>query len=92
MFKIFNLKRILSYRTNDEEYLERVRSLKGCKGIDDSKYDQNKKLLSIQRKMQLLPFEGSTEAGVETDIEPGIPGRVFYQGTYWRAYCDSKTL
>ena len=60
-------------------------NLKPFFSMNEIKDDPNDELASIQ------PFDGSTEARVETDIEPGALGRIYCGGIYWRACCDSKT-
>lgn len=53
------------------------------------KYDIHHNLIAIQ-KIKLSLLEEKIEATAETDIEPNSPGRVFYNGSSWKAIVDGN--
>jgi|GEM_PF-2613594 len=52
------------------------------------KYDRDKNLIAVQ-KVTISLFKQRMEAKAITDINPGQAGKVMYQGSYWKARCDS---
>jgi membrane protein implicated in regulation of membrane protease activity len=44
----------------------------------------------IKRKKYVIP--DTTEAKTISEIMPGKPGKVLYEGCYWQACCDDKKL
>lgn len=53
------------------------------------RYDTHNNLVAIQ-KIKLCLFQEQMEATAETDIEPNISGRVFYNGASWKATVDTN--
>jgi len=53
------------------------------------KYDQNKTLIAIQ-KVKLSLFQQPIRAIAETEILPADFGRVFFQGSSWKAQSESE--
>lgn len=55
------------------------------------KYDRNNNLIAIQ-KIKLSLLEEPMEAVAETDIEANGSGRVFYQGSSWKALSEGEKI
>jgi len=53
------------------------------------KYDHNRQLIAVQ-KIKLLLFQESIEGFAETDIAAGGLGRIFYQGSSWKARSEAE--
>ncbi|MGA9379631.1 MAG: NfeD family protein [Phormidium sp.] len=53
------------------------------------KYDHNHQLVAVQ-KIKLSLFKEAIEGSAETDIPAGSSGRIFYQGSSWKARSDAE--
>jgi hypothetical protein len=53
------------------------------------KYDHNHQLIAVQ-KVKISLFKEYTEGCAETDIDAGGLGRIFYQGSSWRARSEAS--
>ncbi|MFB2938289.1 NfeD family protein [Aerosakkonemataceae cyanobacterium BLCC-F154] len=53
------------------------------------KYDHNHQLIAVQ-KIKLSLFKEPIEGLAETDIPAGGSGRIFYQGTSWKARSEAE--
>jgi hypothetical protein len=53
------------------------------------KYDHNHQLIAVQ-KVKVMLFTEGIEGVAETDIEAGGLGRIFYQGTSWKARSEAE--
>lgn len=53
------------------------------------KYDHNQQLVAVQ-KIKLSLFKEPIEGLAETEIPAGGSGRIFYQGTSWKARSEAE--
>lgn len=89
MFKLFKRSDI-NYEFGNQRFAINLSHLREDERLE-FKYDKNNNLVAVQ-KVKLSLLEEPIEAVAETDIETNGVGRVFYQGTYWKAICDGDKV